>query len=558
MIVLRMLALVYLVLLLGCGDPPRATSATPQRWTNSIGLEFALIPAGTFTMGANASGDDGAKSHAVTISKSYFLARKCVTKAMFKRFRAETGVDYPELGLDPGPRDHEWNDAGAYDRPNSYFSMYLWSGDDDSSASAASWTVAEQFCEWLSRKEGMSYRLATEAEWERAKLGGADSWPWFKGMDSHRGNYAMLGSNPEMSPYHFAGNYEVWPMNPYGMFPMSNEWVHDRYGSMSSGAETDPTGPTVLGSPGLSRVFRGSGMMRLPKATDQRIGQIRIVCEVDVHFHAPEPVQHAAPPMRPVRPLPSSTLDLGSGVTMDLLQVPAQTFAMGRPKPAIGWGTKEWPQTVVTLPHSYWLGRYEVTQAQYRALTGKSPSHFPGDDHPVECVGYTDIQGFFVTLNQRERVAGRLPADDEYRLPTEAEWECAYRAGTDTLYPFGDDPLDVPFYEIVDIATGTGPVGSKRSNPWGFFDMGGNVLEMTCQLFDPYPGGKVSDPFENPSAHGIWGMYVGWLAGRGGSWCMGPYASRSTLRRGIHGNSRCHYIGFRVARGQIIKPPMMK
>jgi formylglycine-generating enzyme required for sulfatase activity len=263
------------------------------------------------------------------------------------------------------------------------------------------------------------------------------------------------------------------------------------------------------------------------------------------------------PSERSVRTLEPLRIDLGAGNAIDMFRIPSCTFTMGRPTPEIGWGTKEWPQTPVTIPKAYWLGRCEVTQAQFRALTGLSPSHFIGDDHPVENVGYADIQRFFIALNRREREAGRLPMDEEYRLPTEAEWECAYRAGTDTLYPFGDDPAHLAFYEVVDTPDGTRAVASKRPNPWGFYDMGGNVLELTHEIFGPYPGKPVTDPFERPWGRNYWGMYRGWLAGRGGSWSMGAYASRSTIRRGIPAMSGCYFIGFRVARGQIVRPPEM-
>jgi len=545
--------LMPLCILFGCGVPERPSanlsSELPKRWTNSIGMEMSLIPAGKFLMDS----EDGAteKGIPVTLTKPFYMGRSVVTKGMLKLYFNDVGEAYPELGLEPGPKDRLWFQSTAILSPE--YSLFTLGPGTEYEANHVSWTTANNFCNWLSKKEGRTYRLPTEAEWEYAKNGGAAHWPWFSAMQGPIDNWGYYNGHAEMYPFWGLAIPGWSPANPYGLYPPEFELVQDRYAHLSSGPRTDPTGPTMLGGLGNFRVLHLGGFGRGHRQPDERWDGFRVVCAVDDHFGhiAPLPPR-AAPPERPVRSLPTLSLECGPGIALDMLKVPAGSFMMGRPKPEIGWGTKEWPQTQVTIPKDYWLGRCEVTQAQFRAVTGLSPSWFKGDDRPVECVNYVEIIKFLSILNQRERAAGRLPLNEEYRLPTEAEWEYACRAGTDTLYSFGDDPADLPFYEVVDVTDGTHPVASKRPNPWGFFDMGGNVLELTGELFRPYPGIPSIDPFKHGDLWPMW--YIEWVAGRGGAWCLGPYASRTTFRRGVCVMGRCYFIGFRLARGQLIPP----
>lgn len=486
----------------------------------------------------------------VTLSKSFYIGRSLVTKGMLKLYQAEVGGHDPELGLEPEARDRGWDKAEFPLSPD--FSKYTFGPGTEYQADGVTWTIANDFCRWLSKKEGRTYRLPTEAEWEYAINGGSAHWPWFSGMRGSRGNWGYYAEYAEMCPFYGLFYPDCEPANPYGIYPPGQEWVQDRYANLSIKPVTDPTGPSMLTADENKRVVRLGGLGRGSAQSSDHYGGFRVVCVIDDHFGhlAPIPARQA-PAERPIRKLTSLDVECGPGCSLKMLKVPAGTFMMGRPKPEYGWGTKEWPQTQVTIPHDYWLGCCAVTQAQFRAVTGLSPSWFKGDDHPAECVIYSEILKFVSALTQRERETGRLPKDEEYRLPTEAEWEYACRAGTDTLYSFGDDPADLPFYEVVDVADGTHPVATKRPNPWGFYDMEGNVLELTCELFGPYPGKPSVDPFKRGTS---WNGYLFWVAARGGAWCMGPNASRTTFRRGINFNSRCHFIGFRLARGQIVPP----
>src|SRR5262249_50631109 len=152
------------------------------------------------------------------------------------------------------------------------------------------------------------------------------------------------------------------------------------------------------------------------------------------------------------------------------------------------WFDAEQPQHTVTITRPFYLGSRPVTQAQYQAVMGNNPSHFKGSpDLPVECVSWFDAIAFCNKLSEKEN---RMPCyrsdnaavrffggNDGYRLPTEAEWEYACRAGSSTLYPFGDDPSALGEYAWNDKNSDgkTHAVGQKKPNAWGLHDMLGNV-----------------------------------------------------------------------------------
>ncbi|MCR5183463.1 MAG: formylglycine-generating enzyme family protein [Opitutales bacterium] len=135
---------------------------------------------------------------------------------------------------------------------------------------------------------------------------------------------------------------------------------------------------------------------------------------------------------------------------------------------------------LVKIPNkNYSIGKYPVTQAEYKAIMGKNPSHFRGEDLPVENVSWYDARDFCQKLTARERAAGRLPEILEYRLPTSEEWEVACRAGTTTRFCSGDTEADLDrvawYYK--NSKCKTHPVGQKAPNAWGIYDMHGNVWE---------------------------------------------------------------------------------
>jgi formylglycine-generating enzyme required for sulfatase activity len=231
----------------------------------------------------------------------------------------------------------------------------------------------------------------------------------------------------------------------------------------------------------------------------------------------------------------------------NMVFVSRNTFIMGSPTNELHRQANEGPQTTVTLTRGFWIGKFEVTQAEYLSVTGTNPSEFPGDlTRPVSTVSWPDATNYCWLLTQRELAAGRIPPGTQYRLPTEAEWECAARAGTSTRFSYGDDPnydsLTNYAWQSVDDGLTVHPVGQKLPNPWGLYDMAGNVFEWCQDWLGPLPGGSATDPQGPPSNP------IGWKIMRGGAFDFGGPACRSASRMffGSHPALNDWNLGFRV------------
>jgi sulfatase modifying factor 1 len=221
---------------------------------------------------------------------------------------------------------------------------------------------------------------------------------------------------------------------------------------------------------------------------------------------------------------------------MEMIWVVPGTFTMGSPTSEEGRSSDE-NQHEVTLTKGFWLGKYEVTQAQYEAImTGNAggssatPSRFSNNpNRPVETVSWNDVQVFLTRLNAAEEAAGRLPAGMAYQLPTESEWEYACRAGTTTAFSWGDtaSSTQANFYPYGGAAKGpklnrTTDVGQYAANPWGFHDMHGNVLELCADWYGNYPTVAVNNPVG--PADGSYRVF------RGGAWLDSALDARSAYR----------------------------
>src|SRR6266566_9619431 len=179
----------------------------------------------------------------------------------------------------------------------------------------------------------------------------------------------------------------------------------------------------------------------------------------------------------------------------NMVFIPPGTFRMGSPTNEVDRYDMEGPQTAVTISRGYWMGKCEVTQGEYLAVMASNPSFITGDtNRPVEQVTWYDATNYCGVLTQREQAAGRIAADSVYRLPWEAEWEYACRAWTSTRFSYGDDPgytnlTNYAWYKGNSGST-THPVGQKLPNPWGLYDMHGNVWEWCQDLWScNLPGG---------------------------------------------------------------------
>ena len=233
------------------------------------------------------------------------------------------------------------------------------------------------------------------------------------------------------------------------------------------------------------------------------------------------------------------TEDLGNGVLLEMVEIPGGTFMMGSPANEAERDSDESPKHQVTVP-SFCMGKYELTQAQYQAIMGNNPANFKGNNRPVENVSWDDAVAFCQKLSQR--------TGKKYRLPSEAEWEYACRAGTTTPFYFGEriTPELVNYdgnYSYASAPKGqyrqqTTDVGTFPPNAFGLYDMHGNVLEW-CQ--DGYQENYINAPTDGSASTVLSAKLL-----RGGSWDYNARDCRSAFRHGGLRDSRRYYCGFRV------------
>ncbi|MCK5660466.1 MAG: formylglycine-generating enzyme family protein [Methanosarcinales archaeon] len=232
----------------------------------------------------------------------------------------------------------------------------------------------------------------------------------------------------------------------------------------------------------------------------------------------------------------SNQKTITNSIGMEFVLIPAGEFEMGSPSNEAGRNDDEGPVHNVKID-SFYMGKYEVTQKQWSDFMGYNPSYFKGDDLPVEKFSWNNAQEFINKLNEKEGI-------DKYRLPSEAEWEYAARAGTTTRYSFGDDESKLGDYAWYDDNSGsqTHPVGQKKPNPWGLYDMHGNVWEWVQDLPHHYTSaptdGSAWDESNGGTTHRVY---------RGGGWNYGAQHCRSADRD--HLSTDFHIsslIGFRV------------
>ena len=275
---------------------------------------------------------------------------------------------------------------------------------------------------------------------------------------------------------------------------------------------------------GTASVRRGRGTSIAPvdtvsRGANPRVGKVKVVLAVGLGLAL------------------ATWWSLGSSWTnsldMEFVWIPAGEFQMGTPM-HVGTDYDDETRHTVRISRGFWLGKYEVMQREWGAVMGTNPSKFLdcGPRCPVDGVSWEDAQAFIRELNERESENGY-----EYRLPTEAEWEYAARAGT-TGIRYGE--LDEVAWHSGNSDEATHTVGQKRANAWGLHDMLGNVSEWTGDWYGEYASGSVTDP-HGPSTGSL-------RVRRGGSWFSYARYVRSASRYGYSPSYRAYFIGFRLVR----------
>jgi formylglycine-generating enzyme required for sulfatase activity len=229
-------------------------------------------------------------------------------------------------------------------------------------------------------------------------------------------------------------------------------------------------------------------------------------------------------------------IDMGKGITMKFVLVPAGQFDMGSPSTERDRDNDEGPVHHVTISKPFYMGKYEVTQEQYYIIAKSKPSQFKQNDRPVETVSWDQADSFCKKLS---KIKG-----ETFRLPTEGEWEYACRAGYQSRFYFGDDPnysqIEQYAWYSANSNSETHPVGQKKPNSFGLYDMHGNVWEWCSDYYaaDYYHDSMSVDP--------IGALFSKSRVIRGGGWYRSAIYCRSANRGNLEPYYIRNHIGFRV------------
>jgi len=528
-------------------------------------MKLALIPAGVFMMGSpdqdKEAESDERPWHRVRINRPFYLGVCEVTQG---QYRALTGKNPSELtGSDNLPVDSvSWYDAIAFCNALSVREglkpCYLSNGG----APAA---------------DGDGYRLPTEAEWEYACRAGTTTRFSFGDDGARLGGFGWHKSN-SADKTHPVGEKKANPVGLHDMYGNVLEWCWDLF-NVKSYAHSLGANPLVPPQDDL-KVARGGSFgcdSRSSRSADRwcftpgtrRTGvgfRAALVVSEAGPGHRPNPGAVVNSSARPIDQEKQARPELASGeetnqapdeapgtiakkstepgvprktiaksretpkrITnvfgMKLVLIPAGEFLMGSPDSNKEAQNDEKPQHRVRITQPFYMGATEVTQGQYRAIAGQIPSAFTGsDDLPVDSISWDDAIAFCNTLSVRVGLKqyyahGGAPSTDEggYRLPTEAEWQYACRAGSTTRFGFGDDAANLgEFAWYKDNSGGrTQPVGQKRPNAWGLYDMHGNLWEWCTDWYDAkyYGQSPDTDPPGPSKADARVILGAGWSSG---------------------------------------------
>jgi formylglycine-generating enzyme required for sulfatase activity len=607
--------------------PEQSPADARKQLTNSIGMQFALVLAGEFQMGAPGT-DSSAKSdekpqHRVRITRPFYLGVHEVTRGQFAQFVKASGyktfAEQNRGGF--GPTDM----GGTVQRPEYTWRSPGFEQTDDHPVVNVTRRDAIAFCDWLTKSDGQTCRLPTEAEWEYACRAGTTTL--FQHGDDPEG-LAAVGNIADATAKE---KYTQWPTiagrdgqvftgpvgsyraNALGLCDMHGnvwEWCADVYDSeyYAWSPASDPRGPIGDGLP----MKRGGGWNSTPRGARSAVREwtIRNLMDCSIGFRVvresglPAETFKTPPPVHMVVHPPQMTNSLG----MKLVLILSGEFMMGSeetPQDLAKAGfvcppdyntSDERPRHKVRITQPFYMGQHEVTLGQFkqfvaakkhvtdaeRDLKGsagydaattstqrkpefnwKNVGWEQTDDHPVVNVSWFDATAFCAWLSDKE---GR-----PYRLPTEAQWEYACRAGTTTRFWAGDTPASLqgtanvqdasldskypkvdrakfPSFPFDDGWPFTSPTGKFKPNAWGLFDMHGNVREWCADWYVNayYVRSSVCDPVGPTPTDPRGTATLTDRVNRGGAWNYIPASDRSSFRLANETTARNFDLGFRV------------
>ncbi len=566
-----------------------------------VKLEMVFIPAGKFVMGSTKEAVEAALKDDLYFKESNKDKEEAeVIKQVEKVFESErqheVTISKPfYIGKYEVTQD-EWERVMFVNRSNKQGAKLP--------VTNVSWDDCQEFIKKLNAKTKGGYRLPTEAEWEcAARAGTTTEYSFGDSITPKDSNYNHnFISIKEVGNQYQQGKIKpiavgIYKPNAFGLYDMHGniyEWCEDWYKEYPKGAVTDPKGPAS----GEKRVLRGGSF---GDAAGLTRSATRFVLTPDVRYSyigfrlAREVGAEVATRAEENPPLDSKVLleapfskekarsgqevaaksikreveekeDLGKGVNLEMVLIPAGKFMMGSTKEALkavfkgDLLSKEFKggvsklvedfflverQHEVTISKPFYMGKYEVTQEQWESVMGSNPSDKEGAKLPVTNVSWNDCQEFIKKLNAKTKGG--------YRLPTETEWEYSCRAGTTTVYSFGDSitPQDANYNHIFISLEEVGnqfkqgkikpvAVRSYMSNAFGLYDMHGNVAELCDDWFGEYPEGSVTDPKGPDSGEE--------RIRRGGTFAAYISLSRSSFRDIHSPTKRDAGFGFRLAR----------
>ena len=476
-------------------DSATAKQIQIQSWDGTVSLpggvnlEMAKVEAGTFMFMMrtnNGKNNEDDIPHQVTLTKDFFIGRTEVTQAQWKAVMG-TNPSLPK-GDDLPVGEVTWNDAMA-------------------------------FCEKLNSAgmapSGWRFTLPTEAQWEYAARGGNKS----KGY-----KYSGSDNFDEVAWYYvFSSSNNTHPVgqkraNELGLYDMSGnalEWCLND--NMCRGGSVAYKAENCL--PTSRRYYHGRS-----KSIGFRLALVQTVKQTQPQSW-------------------SGTVSLPDGVNLEMVKVEAGSFIMSAKD---GENSRSEVSHHATLTKDFYIGQTEVTQAQWGAMFWSNPSHFKGNDLPVEMVSWNDAMEFCEKLNK----AGKAPSGWKFTLPTETQWEFAARGGNKSKgYKYsGSDTIDEVAWFEVNSGHKTHPVGQKKANELGLYDMSGNVSEWCLDdYYDNSDSSEQSSEFTRGNDHGgtVWRVIRSGDCQDKASYC------RSAARSLSNPTFRIQTNGFRLALVQI-------